>query len=105
MEELEPQRLSFRVAPTLAAGTAALLATLVVAWKLTDGHGSPKSAPPLDAAAVAALQHQAFTQAEAQPGFAPPQSLQLKVARGETLRRPSSGSASPLRTRARRSRR
>jgi murein DD-endopeptidase MepM/ murein hydrolase activator NlpD len=84
MEEIEPQRLSFRVAPKVAAGTAALLA-LFVAWKLTDGHGSAKSAPQLDADAVAALQHQAFTQAEAQPGFAPPQSLQLKVARGETL--------------------
>jgi len=84
MEELEPQRLSFRVAPKMAAGTAALLA-LFVAWKVTDGHSSAKSAPQLDAAAVAALQHQAFTQAEAQPGFAPPQSLQLKVARGETL--------------------
>jgi murein DD-endopeptidase MepM/ murein hydrolase activator NlpD len=84
MEEIEPKRLSFRVAPKVAAGTAALLA-LFLAWRLTDGHGSAISAPKLDAAAAAALQHQAFTQAELQPGFAAPQSLQLKVARGETL--------------------
>jgi murein DD-endopeptidase MepM/ murein hydrolase activator NlpD len=82
MEDREPLRLWFRAAPKVAAGTAALLG-LFVAWKLTDGYGAP--APRLDAQAVAAVQHQAFTQAAAQPGFAPPQSLQIKVARGETL--------------------
>jgi murein DD-endopeptidase MepM/ murein hydrolase activator NlpD len=84
MEDREPQRLSFRVAPKVAAGTAALLA-LFVAWKLTDGHGSPKSAPRLDGGAAAALQHQAFTQAAAQPAVTQPQTLQIKVQRGETL--------------------
>jgi murein DD-endopeptidase MepM/ murein hydrolase activator NlpD len=84
MQDLEPQRLSFRVAPKVAAGAAALLA-LFVAWKLMDSRGAPQNAPRIDAGAVAALQHQAFTQAEAQPGFAPPQTLQLTVARGETL--------------------
>lgn len=80
MEDQEPQRLSFRVAPKVAAGTAALLALFVV-WKLTDGRGSPESAPRVDAGAVAALQHQAG----AQPGFAAPETLQLKVQQGETL--------------------
>lgn len=84
MEDLEPQRLSFKLAPGVAAGTAALLA-LFVAWKLTDGHGATTAAPRLDPAAVAALQHQAFTQAEAQPGFTAPQAIQVKVERGETL--------------------
>lgn len=84
MQYLKPQRRAFGVAPKVAAGTAALLA-LFAAWKLTDGRGGTQSAPRPDPGAVAALQHQAFTQAEAQPGFAPPQSLQIKVARGETL--------------------
>jgi murein DD-endopeptidase MepM/ murein hydrolase activator NlpD len=79
-----PQRLSFKVAPGVAAGTAALL-VLFVAWKLTDGRGTPTAAPRLDPAAVAALQHQAFTQAEAQPGFTAPQAVQVKIERGETL--------------------
>ncbi|HEV2530633.1 M23 family metallopeptidase [Phenylobacterium sp.] len=82
-QDHQPQRLTFKVAPRAAAGTAALLA-LFVAWKLTDTH-APAKAPTLDPAAVAALQHQAFTQAEAQPGFSAPQSVQVKVERGETL--------------------
>ncbi|MDB5442619.1 MAG: peptidase family [Phenylobacterium sp.] len=84
MQDLEPQRLSFKLAPGVAAGTAALLA-LFVAWKLIDPHAATTAAPRLDPAAVAALQHQAFTQAEAQPGFTAPQAIQVKVERGETL--------------------
>jgi murein DD-endopeptidase MepM/ murein hydrolase activator NlpD len=45
----------------------------------------PEAPPPLDPAAVAALQHAAFTQAEAQPGFARPQNVAVKVRPGETL--------------------
>jgi murein DD-endopeptidase MepM/ murein hydrolase activator NlpD len=85
MQDREPQRLSLRMAPKVAAGTAALLA-LIVAWKLTDGHGSPKSAAPrLDGGAVAAPRRQAVAQAAGQPGFTAPQTLQIKVERGETL--------------------
>lgn len=84
MEDLEPQQLSFKLAPGVAAGTAALLA-LFVTWKLTDPHAATTAAPRLDPAAVAALQQQAFTQAEAQPGFTAPQAIQVKVERGETL--------------------
>lgn len=84
MEDHEPQRLSFRIAPQMAAGAIALVA-LAVAWKLTDAPGSPTAPPHLDPAAVAVLQHQAFTQAETQPGFSAPQPVQVRVQRGETL--------------------
>ena len=79
-----PARLSFRVAPKVAAGAAALIALFVV-WKLADGPRAPNAAAPLGPAAVAALQHQAFIQAEAQPGFTPPQTLQVKIEHGETF--------------------
>ena len=39
----------------------------------------------LDAATISALQHKAFTQAEAQPGFSAPQTVPVKLQRGETL--------------------
>src|SRR5260221_620357 len=38
-----------------------------------------------DPAAVAALQNAAFTQAETRPGFTAPQSVPVKLLRGETL--------------------
>jgi len=82
MEDHEPQRLSSRVAPMVAAGTAAVLALFGV-WKLTDSHGSQRPAPRVDSGAAAARQHPAV--AQAQPGFTAPQTLQIKVERGETL--------------------
>ena len=80
-QDHQPQRLSFKVAPRVAAGTAALMA-LFVAWKLTDAHDPSHTAPRLDPAAAAALQQKASIQAEAPPA---PQSVQIQVARGETL--------------------
>jgi murein DD-endopeptidase MepM/ murein hydrolase activator NlpD len=83
MPEFDPRSV-FRIAPRVLLGTAGLLA-LFIAWKATDVTSTPKAPPPLDPAAVAALQHAAFTQAEAQPGFARPQNVELKVRPGETL--------------------
>jgi len=83
MSEENPRNLSFRIAPAVVAGTAALLG-LFSAWKLTEVQG-PAAPPPLDPAAVAALQHDAFTQAEAQPGFGRPENVAVKVRPGETL--------------------
>jgi murein DD-endopeptidase MepM/ murein hydrolase activator NlpD len=48
-------------------------------------HSTPKGAAPLDIAAVQALQHTAFTRAEAQAGFAAPLNVPIKLQRGETL--------------------
>ena len=65
-------------------GVGGLMA-LFFAWKLTDVAGAPGAPPPLDPAAAAALQHAAFTQAEAQPGFARAENVPVKVLPGETL--------------------
>ena len=83
MAEFDPRRFSFRIAPRALAGGAALMA-LFVAWKFTDTTTAP-SAPPLAPEAVAALQHAAFTQAAAQPGWSRAENVPLKVLRGETL--------------------
>jgi murein DD-endopeptidase MepM/ murein hydrolase activator NlpD len=83
MPEFDPRSV-FRIAPRVLLGGAGLLA-LFIAWKATDVTSTPAAPPPLDPAAVAALQHAAFTQAEAQPGFARPQNVELKVRPGETL--------------------
>lgn len=68
-----------RLAACGAAGVLALAATFALT------HRAPKAPPPLDPAAVAALQNAAFTQAEAQPGFARPETVPVQLQRGETL--------------------
>jgi murein DD-endopeptidase MepM/ murein hydrolase activator NlpD len=84
MHEFDPRQPSFRIAPQIAAGTATVMA-LFVAWKVMDGPRQPDAPPPLSPTAVAALQHTAFTRAEAQPGFARPESVEVRVRSGETL--------------------
>lgn len=84
MQDQTPRRLSFGVAPRVAAGAAALFALFAV-WKLTDAQSRPADPPALSSAAVAALQQKAFVAAQAQPGFTPAQQVQIKVGRGETL--------------------
>lgn len=69
--------------PLAAAATAA--AALALGATLAFLHSAPKTATPLDTAAVSALQHTAFTQAEAQPGFTQPETIPVKLQRGETL--------------------
>ncbi|MDX9996881.1 MAG: M23 family metallopeptidase [Phenylobacterium sp.] len=84
MQEFDPRRPTFRFAPA-AAGVGAL-AVALLAWKLTSPQDlGPAAPPPLDPAAIAALQHQAFAAAEAQPGFARPESVEVKVRPGETF--------------------
>jgi hypothetical protein len=46
---------------------------------------APRLPAPLDTAAVAALQNTAFTHAQSQPGLDAPQSVPVKLQRGETL--------------------
>jgi murein DD-endopeptidase MepM/ murein hydrolase activator NlpD len=83
MQEFDPRRPSFRIAPGAAVGVCAL-AALFFAWKLTGGT-TAHIPVPMDAAHVAAIQHAAFTHSEAQPGFDRPQSIQLKIQPGETF--------------------
>ncbi|WP_372786468.1 M23 family metallopeptidase [Phenylobacterium sp.] len=73
-----------RFGPRAAAGAVAVLA-LGLGWTFAARLVAPKPTAALDPAAVEALQHRAFTQAEARPGFAAPQSVAVKLLRGETL--------------------
>lgn len=84
MQEFDPRRPSFRIAPGAAVGVS-VLAALFFAWKLTGGGAAAHVPPPMDTAKIAALQHAAFTHAEAQPGFDRPERIELKVLPGETL--------------------
>jgi len=85
MQEFDPREQALRVTPRLLF-CAGALAALVVGWKVVkDG---PVAAPPakvFDAARVSELQHDAFRQSEAQPGFAQPVKVPVKVLPGETL--------------------
>jgi murein DD-endopeptidase MepM/ murein hydrolase activator NlpD len=84
MRFFDPRRISIRPTPRLFAATAAVaVLALGAAFALTGRPG--KLAAPLDPIAVSALQHRAFTQAEAQPGFSAPQTVPVKLQRGETL--------------------
>jgi len=73
-----------RFGPGVAAGAVGVLA-LSLGWNFAAHIFAPRSPAPLDPAAVAALQHTAFAQAETRAGFAPPQSVPVKLLRGETL--------------------
>ena len=84
MQEFDPRRAPARKAPTVLLAVAGVV-MLGVGWKLTSEQAAPPSPPPLAPAALAALQHQAFAQAEAQPGFDRPESISVKVRSGETL--------------------
>jgi len=69
--------------PILAGTTT--LAALALGVSLALHQGQPKTAATLDTTAAAALQNTAFTHAEAQPGFTLPQTIPIKLQRGETL--------------------
>ncbi|MBO9710827.1 MAG: peptidoglycan DD-metalloendopeptidase family protein [Caulobacter sp.] len=85
MQEFDPRRPTMRLAPKVFTAVAGL-AALGLGWKLTASDApAPVVRPPLDAAALASLQHAAFASAEAQPGFERPESIAVKVRPGETL--------------------
>ena len=86
MQEFDPRRPTLRLAPKVLTAIAGL-AALGLGWKLTapDTPVTAVARAPLDAAAMAALQHNAFAGAEAQPGFDRPQSIPVQVRPGETL--------------------
>jgi murein DD-endopeptidase MepM/ murein hydrolase activator NlpD len=84
MQEFDPRGTPPRLAPRVLLAVVAF-SMLGLGWKLTSDQQLAPKAPPLDPAALAALQHQAFAQAEAQPGFARPENIEVKVRSGETL--------------------
>ncbi len=86
MQEFDPRRPSPRLAPRILVITGGV-AALAIGWQLTasdPGQGAAEG-KLLDPTAFAALQHEAFAQAEAQPGFARPESIAVKVRPGETF--------------------
>jgi murein DD-endopeptidase MepM/ murein hydrolase activator NlpD len=85
MHEFDPRRPTLRLAPKVFTAIAGL-AALGLGWKLTATDAPVQVVKaPLDASALAALQHAAFASAEAQPGFERPESIPVKVRPGETL--------------------
>ena len=83
MQEFDPRRPTARLAPRLFIAVAGF-AVLALGWKMTAGEEAV-AAPPMDPAAFAALQHLAFAQAEALPGFSRGESIPVEVRPGETL--------------------
>ena len=84
MQEFDPRRPTLRYAPRLMVGVGGICA-LALGWKLTAAEATAPVPPLLDSAAISALQHEAFAQAEALPGFARPENVAVKVLPGDTL--------------------
>ena len=83
MQEFDPRRPTLRFAPRIFVAVAGF-AALGFCWKLTAGPETV-AAKPLDPVQLAALQHSAFAQAEAQPGFNRGENVNVEVRPGETL--------------------
>lgn len=84
MAEFDPRRPPSRLLARLILTTAGLVAA---GWGFAayGAHAVARLAPPLNPAEINALQHKAFTEAEALPGFGRPEHLEIQVAVGETL--------------------
>ncbi|MFN3513272.1 MAG: peptidoglycan DD-metalloendopeptidase family protein [Phenylobacterium sp.] len=84
MQEFDPRRPALRLTPRLVLGVAGA-ATVIAGWQAIASATAPVPPAPMDPAEIAALQHAAFTQAEAQPGFTRPENVPVRVLPGETL--------------------
>ncbi len=76
----------FLVAPSrrgLLVGAA--IAVVAIGATFALAHKGVKGPPALDPGVLTALQNAAFTAAEAQPGFARPEAVPVRLLRGETL--------------------
>ena len=85
MQEFDPRRPPIRYLPRIMVCVAGVSA-LALGWRLTDHDSHSPAHRPLDAAALAALQSEAFAQSEALPGFARPEKVAMRIAPGETFR-------------------
>jgi murein DD-endopeptidase MepM/ murein hydrolase activator NlpD len=83
MQRFDLKAAGRRFGPGVAAGAVGVLA-VSLGW-IFAARLAPPQDPTLDPAAASALQHAAFTHAEARPGFAPPLSVPVQLQRGETL--------------------
>lgn len=85
MQIFKPGKFPTRLAAGLTAGAVAVCAGLV-GWQVA-ARVDKADALVLAPEAAAALQHAAFAQAEAQPGYARPRNVTVEVRPGETLER------------------
>ena len=83
MQNLDPRQFTRRHAPRLIAGVVAFGAALT-GWQVALRLDQPQ-APPMAPEQAAALQHAAFTRAEAQGAFGRAENVSLEVRPGETL--------------------
>lgn len=83
MQIFKGRGLPIRLAPVLT-GAAVTVCAVVVGWQVAARLDRPEQAA-LGPEAAAALQHAAFTQSEARPGYARPHNITLEVRPGETL--------------------
>ena len=85
MQEFDPRRpAAIRLGPPVLAAVSGLTAA-VLGWQTLHHDSVRPAAPTIDTAAVAALQKQAFAQAQLRPGMGAPISMMIQVAPGETL--------------------
>jgi murein DD-endopeptidase MepM/ murein hydrolase activator NlpD len=84
MHGFDPRLPQARYAPRVVICVAGV-ASLALAWQLTVRDERGSSAKPMDVADAAALQNEAFAQAEVRPGYARPEQVSIRVARGETF--------------------
>jgi murein DD-endopeptidase MepM/ murein hydrolase activator NlpD len=86
MQEFDPRRQAARLTPRVfVAGAALVAAAFAVKLISTPPAAATVTAPAPSAATISALQHDAFTRAEALPGFARPEMIPLSVLPGETF--------------------
>ena len=86
MPEFDPRQPTLRnvaLTPRLLAGAAGVVA-LAFGCKLALANVKTEPPPP-DPVAIAALEHEAFAQAEAHPGFTRPENVPVKIQPGETF--------------------
>ena len=84
MQEFDARRTPPRIAPRLLVAAAGF-AALFLGWRLTAGDQPVMGSGPLDPAAFTDLQHTAFAQAEAAPGYERAENVTVRVRPGETL--------------------
>lgn len=81
----DPRQAPSRLKPVLAGCALAAFAAVLGAGSFALLHRAPTKAAAPSAAALRALEHQAFAEAQVRPGLTAPQSMPVKILPGETF--------------------